>query len=102
MVVMVLLCMVLSVHNISNPTIAKQRLMSNMSDTEGWVCVFVGVCVCVCALLWLAMSHVLVTPFLEDRTAALQTAGPAGTETDRAVSSQRRLKFLNAAPFVYY
>ena len=66
------------------------------------VCVFVGVCVCVCALLWLAMSHVLVTPFLEDRTAALQTAGPAGTETDRAVSSQRRLKFLNAAPFVYY
>lgn len=76
--------------------------MSNMSDTEGCVCVFVGVCVCVCALLWLAMSHVLVTPFLEDRTAALQTAGPAGTETDRAVSSQRRLKFLNAAPFVYY
>ena len=57
MVVMVLLCMVLSVHNISNPTIAKQRLMSNMSDTEGrvcvclsgCVCVFVGVCVCLCA-----------------------------------------------------
>ena len=76
---------------IPNPTTAKQRLMSNMSNTE----VFRrGYILCLCAAVVGHDGPCFGDSAIEDRTAALQTAGqPAGTETDRTVSgSPKTLK----------
>ena len=72
---------------IANPTTAKQRLMSNMSNTE----VFRhGYILCLCAAVAM-MGHVLVT--VPGSDGGPSNSWAAGTETDRTVSgSPKTLK----------